>query len=173
MKIFSECFSKDLKIVIERVFIDQKSPNVAKFTISFKTLSPNSSSVFNITYQLFEAIENVKVDIRFCFPESDHDNKYLREVFRSSVDLGKTLKSLKTNIFIQSILTRFLKSHNGTSEFPLPAGIYQFTNLRFDGSSLPPITSKYSVILKIFMKPLKKNGKFVLTNLVNAVAKLN
>lgn len=153
--------------------MDQKGPAVSKLTVSFKTYSPVSSTVFNATFQLFETIENVKVDIRFCFPESDHDNQYLREVFRSSIDVAKTMKSLKINPLIKEAITNFLESVNGTAEFPIPANTYQFTNLTFDGSSLPPITSKYLLMLKVFMKPRQKNGKFVLTSLVKVYAKLN
>lgn len=158
---------------MEKVNIDQKKPSIIKLAISFTTYSSGPNSVMNITYQLYEAIENIKVEIRFCFPESNHDDKYLREIFRTSIDMGKTVKSLKTNFLVQDAITKFLESLNGTSEFPLPVGIYQFTNLTFDGSLLPPISSKYLVVAKVFIKTLKTNGKFVFTNLVKVYSKLN
>lgn len=91
---------KDFKVVYEHVHNDQRSPNIVKSVFYHKTYSSESSSVMSISFQLFQIVENIKAEIRLCFPETSEDEQYLKEFFRTSIDLAKMLKTLEANALV-------------------------------------------------------------------------
>lgn len=86
----------------------------------------------------------MKVQMQVNFPESKNDTQYLRQLFKTSFNLNKLLKGVNGNSIIKSLIDGLLKTLNFTLfEFPLQPGLYQVTNLTFQGIFFPPITTKF------------------------------
>lgn len=162
-----------MKVVFEDIRNEQRNLNIVKSIFKIRNYTSESSSVLNISFQLLQTIENIKAEVQLRFPESPEDEQYLREIFRTSIDIAKIFKSLKATTIVRNGISKVLDSFNGTADFPLLPNYYQITNLTFDGKLLPPVTTKYMFVLKIFMRPRRKDRKFILTNLIRFYVKLN
>lgn len=78
---------------------------------------------------------------------------------------------------MQNGINKLSECFNGTLDFPMLPNIYQITNMSLEGRLLPPITTKYMLAIKDFLKPKTKKErrfkKFILAAVVKIYAKLN
>lgn len=131
------------KIVVNRIALDFDM-KIANVSMIFRTPPDDvSSTSYNVTIDLFKVIDAMKVQMQVNFPESKNDTQYLRQLFKTSFNLNKLLKGVNGNSIIKSLIDGLLKTLNFKFEFPLQPGLYQVTNLTFQGRFFPPISTKF------------------------------
>lgn len=92
--------------------------NVVRLNVTLKNDGGNNT-VWNITFELFVDIENIIAAGKICLPDSQNDQNYGLEYFRTSVDASKMSKSLKGNALMRVLTESILKSINFDLKFPL------------------------------------------------------
>lgn len=131
-----------------------------------------SSTVVNLTIELFKVVDSMKSEMKLSFPESETDTKYLRQIYRTRIDMTKVAAGLRGNAMIASLFGNILKSMNVKLDFPVKPGVYKFTNMSFSGRLLPPITSLFLLESKSFTKVQGKK-RFVVAQHAKIYGKLN
>lgn len=75
--------------------------------------------------------------VEFRLPESNEDTKFLRILFRSSIDIRKFLSGIKGNFWLGWLLEPLLAAANFEVKFPLGKGTYRFINVTFPTEKFP------------------------------------
>lgn len=128
-------------------------PQLHNVTLQFSTVPDGvSSTVYNITIEYFQAIYAAKMEFKINVHESPSDTKYMREFFRTSLDFKKLFGGINGNSILKGLAGRILKSMNFEVRFPLPPGVYKFTNLTFTGYVFPPISLEFRINARFFAK---------------------
>jgi hypothetical protein len=159
--------------VVEKISVDNDL-TIGKTSINFSTIPDGvSSSIINVYVSIWKVIENIKVDFRLGFPESEHDTKYLRQFMRNNVDVKKLTKGIKGNSFIQAAVNTVLADANFKLELPFKPGNYSIRNIAFTGDLFPPILSTlFLVDINVYIK-LSDKKKMIMPLTIKIYGKLN
>lgn len=94
-------------------------------------------TIANFTFTTFDSIENIFIYFEVRVQESDDDTKYLRTLFRSSIDGRKFLGGVRGNILISRVFDTVTKNADFELSLPKSPGTYSFINVRFPGYYIP------------------------------------
>lgn len=101
-------------------------PNFLKLNVTLFTRNENPSTIMNITFDLIKTLSNSYIYYEFNTPESDTDTKYLRQLFRSNIDVSKILQGIRGNFVISWLSDVLLKSFDFEIKFPIRPVRYQY-----------------------------------------------
>lgn len=76
-------------------------------------------TIANATIETFVDVANILVLAKVLVPESNDEERYTREYFRSSVDVGRVVKAIKGNTFIRMIAESLASSFDFELKFPM------------------------------------------------------
>lgn len=160
------------KLVVTRMSFDFNK-EFSNFSYNFMTPpSKGSSTVVNITMELFKDVVDLKLDGSIKSPESETDTKFMRQLFRSSVSITKLIQGIGGNSIIGAFADLIFKKLDFKVAMPLKPGTYRLINFTYSGEFLPPITSKVYCELKFFAK-VGNFKRFILAVTAKVFANLN
>ena len=146
---------------------------VANVTFNFIT-PPKSNSVLNMTLDLYREIVDLNVDANIKVPESETDTKFMRQLFRTNVNIAKLLQGIDGNSIIRAIADSIIRTLDFKTTLPLKPGTYKMINFTYGGEFLPPISTEGYAEFKYFAK-LRNYKRMKMFNIftVKAFGKLN
>lgn len=158
---------------MEKIEIDQNF-EIGNLTIEFATKPDGvSDTEMNVTIDLHKWIEQLQYDVTFNMPESHDDTRYMKEILRTKFNVTRIFDGIKGNSVMRIFMDSILKSIKTEKvEFPLTPRVYRFVNLSFSGKHLPPISTKFLVQSKIFVKT-NDSKKMVQSCIMRSYCNLN
>jgi hypothetical protein len=118
--------------------------NVANF--SFVSCNDEQGIQVNVTMQLKKPLKSWFCYVRLTIPEDKNDQNYRRELFKTSVDVEKTVKNMDGTFIAKLFLEQILTVADFEFKFPIKEGIYHFTNVSITDKYFPfPISTKLMV----------------------------
>jgi hypothetical protein len=137
----------------------------------------------NLTYEIFEALEKMRVTLKVRLPKSEKDRDYTQDFFQTSIDVEKMFKNVHGNFMIRMITEPYFKALDvKVGKFPIPKvkkkrnwkpkifylknivqGIYRATNMLISDNYIPfPIKTKALIDCLFMVKVLgrKKSEMF-------------
>lgn len=122
-------------------------------TVNFSTPSDGvSSTLFNITLHYFKPVYGVKLEFKIYVSDNAEDTTFLREFFRTSLDIQKLIDGINGNSLLKGLGERLMNSMDFKIRFPMPAGIYKFTNLTFTGYMFPMLSRHFRINANFYTK---------------------
>lgn len=111
IKCFQLCF-----ITVDRLIVNNND-DVARLTV--KVLSErNTNSIMNVTIEFKEVTQKLTAILTMNVPESENDQNYRREYFKSSVDVEKIFDGKFGSFIVKSFMENFIKSMEFVPKFP-------------------------------------------------------
>lgn len=145
--------------------------------VSFNFITPPKfNTIVNVTIDLYKEIVDLKVDVNVKIPESTTDTKFLRQLFRTNVNITKLLQGIDGNSIIRAIADSVFRTLDFKVALPFKPGTYKMVNFTYGGEFLPPISTEGYAEIKFFAKfrnIANKRMKMVNIATAKAFGKLN
>jgi hypothetical protein len=75
----------------------------------------------NLTYDIFEALEKMRVTLKVRIPKSEKDRDYTQDFFQTSIDVERMFKNVHGNIMIKMITEPYFQALDvKVGKFPIP-----------------------------------------------------
>lgn len=132
----------------------------------------------NISFTIPNRMDNMFAYVEIGLPDSREDTKYLRTLFRSSIDTRRFLDGIKGNLWLGFLLEPFIKAATFEVKFPFEKGTYSFINVTFPTDMIPfkdiKARGTFNISAKMSNRPRKvwiftiiSFGKIIWIELIN------
>lgn len=74
----------------------------------------------NVTFETFFVIQKLVATLKVKIPENGDDQNYQREIFKTSVDVGKFFQGVQGSLLMKILYEGYQKSINRPFIIPLP-----------------------------------------------------
>ncbi|CRK89143.1 CLUMA_CG002904, isoform A [Clunio marinus] len=109
--------------------------NITNISYTLQNDGIHSTSL-NVSFDNFYDIGKLRFTFSINFPENDQDQRYKREYFRTTADLGKLLKGAFGNSFTEQMIRNVMVTTKNLS-IPLKKGFYYIHDFSFPEIFLP------------------------------------
>ncbi|CRK94116.1 CLUMA_CG007639, isoform A [Clunio marinus] len=114
-------------IIVDRIEINT-NPNIVNMTIELLNDGVHSTLI-NSIFQTKVVLTKIKMITLVKVPEDNKDHKYLRVIYRVSMDIGEyIIKGTVKNMFTQKLSDGIIKALDFEPRFPFPIGTFSISN---------------------------------------------
>lgn len=114
---FSKVFFPKGCILFFQDFKLEFNKNVVNVSVSMKDY-PTTGTIANITFENFYEIERLMLTLKINIQENEQDDKYQKQIARTSIDVSKLLKDINSNFIFKTISGDLLSSLDFDPNFP-------------------------------------------------------
>lgn len=115
-------------------------------------------TTMNAAFELFKPLENAFVLLEIYLPDSDNDDKYQRQIFRTNADVSKIIKGVRGNFIISLIAESLLSHFDFEVKFPLKEGKYNLVDFDVPSAIFPILPARFKAFVKFSVK-IKESRK--------------
>lgn len=82
------------------------------------------ATLFNFSIEFLTEIQKMMIGVKVNLPDSESDQSYRREYFRTTIDLQKLLNGVFVSFFMRSFMENFYSSINFVPQLPIKKVIF-------------------------------------------------
>lgn len=73
---------------------------------------------FNLTFDLFSVVDRLNLSLKINVQENEYDDKYRKQIARTSVDMAKLFKDMRSNFILKTIGKDLVSTLDFDPKFP-------------------------------------------------------